>query len=162
MVLYVCNLNSESGCCKNVCVGAVRCISMRRSWRQPARSSCRWHGCMLRLPRRATVYALQADTLSTGELDYINRGNGLFWYINRGFFLFPFFCRACRKWICSFMIHVLTPGAKIDISWRWTLPCDQLTGDSLNFARQFNASSRSTPTFFSILHFFPFIYSTGG
>jgi hypothetical protein len=46
---------------------------------------------MLRLPRRATVYALQADTLSTGELDYINKGNGLFGYINRGFFLFPFF-----------------------------------------------------------------------
>jgi hypothetical protein len=52
------------------------------------------------------------------------------------------------------MIHVLTPGAKIEISWRWTLPCDQLTGDSLNFARQFSASSRSTPTFFSIYIFF--------
>jgi hypothetical protein len=49
------------------------------------------------------------------------------------FFWFLFLGRACRRCICSFMMHVLTASAKIDINyyfadiWRWALPCDQLT-----------------------------------
>ena len=86
---------------------------------------------------RPTHWAQGSWTTSAEVMDYSDTST-------EDFFI-PLFCRACRKWICSFIIHVLTPGAKIDISWRWTLPCDQLTGDSLNFARQFNASSRPTP-----------------